>query len=145
MAKIWILAANGGNATLFSADSPVAPLAEVFSLDNPDARAKQMTLTSDRPGRSADSHGQGGHVMETEIGPKEQGQIRFAKQVADRLEQGRLENDFERLVVVATPSFLGHLRASFAAPLRSRVSLEIDKDYTGLNAQALRARLPDRL
>lgn len=145
MTKIWILSANSGNATLFSADSPTAPLAELASFDNPEARAKQMALTSDRPGRSADSHGQGGHMMETEVGPKEQEQIRFAKLVADRLEQGRQDNDFERLVVIATPTFLGHLRANFSNPLRSRVSLEIDKDYTGLNSQALRARLPDRL
>lgn len=145
MAKIWILAANSGNATLFSADSPTAPLIELMSFDNPEARVKQMELTSDRPGRSFDSHGEGRHAMEVAVDPKEQEQIRFAKLIADRLEKGRVDNDFERLVVVAAPAFLGQLRANFGAPLSSLVSLEMDKDYTALRPGDLRARLPERL
>ena len=42
MTKIWILAANSGNATLFTTDSPTAPLTELMNFDNPEARAKQM-------------------------------------------------------------------------------------------------------
>lgn len=145
MTKIWILAANSGNATLFAADSPTAPLTEIETFDNPEARAKEMTLTSDRPGRSFDSQGEGRHAMAVEVEPKEQEQIRFAKLIADRLEQGRTDNAFERLVVVAAPAFLGRLRANFGAPLSSRVSLEIDKDYTALRPEALRAQLPERL
>jgi protein required for attachment to host cells len=145
MTRIWVLAANSGNATLFAADSPTAPLTELMSFDNPEARAKQMELTSDRPGRSFDSHGEGRHAMEVEVGPKEQEQIRFAKLIVDRIEQGRVENDFQRLVVVAAPAFLGQLRANFGAPLGSLASLEIDKDYTALRPEALRARLPERL
>lgn len=139
MTKIWILAANSGNATLFAADSPTAPLTELMSFDNPEARVKQMELTSDRPGRSFVSH------MEVAVDPKEQEQIRFAKLIADRLEKGRVDNDFDRLVVVAAPAFLGQLRANFGAPLGSLVSLEMDKDYTALRPEDLRARLPERL
>lgn len=145
MTKIWVLAANSGNATLYAADSPTAPLTELETFDNPGARAKQMDLTSDRPGRSFDSHGEGRHAMETDVEPKEQEQIRFAKLIADRLEQGRVDNDFERLVVVATPAFLGQLRANFGTSLSSLVSLQIDKDYTALRPEAVRARLPERL
>ncbi|MBY0475259.1 MAG: host attachment protein [Nitrosomonas sp.] len=145
MTKIWILIANSGNATLFTADSPTASLTELMTFDNPDARAKQMELSSDRPGRSFDSYGEGRHAMATEVEPKEQEQIRFAKLIVDRLEQGRMENAFERLVVVAAPAFLGLLRTNFNAPLSSLLSLEINKDYTSLRADELRARLPERL
>ncbi len=145
MTKIWILIANSGNATLFTADSPTASLTELMTFDNPDARVKQMELSSDRPGRSFDSHGEGRHAMATEVEPKEQEQIRFAKLIVDRLEQGRAENAFERLVVVAAPAFLGLLRTNFNAPLSSLLSLEIDKDYTSLRPDELRARLPERL
>lgn len=145
MTKIWILIANSGNATLFTADSPTASLTELMTFDNPDARVKQMELSSDRPGRSFDSHGEGRHAMATEVEPKEQEQIRFAKLIVDRLEQGRAENAFERLVVVAAPAFLGLLRTNFNAPLSSLLSLEVDKDYTSLRPDELRARLPERL
>lgn len=145
MSKIWILAANSGNATLFTADSPTAPLTELSTFDNPEARAKQMDLASDRPGRSFDSHGEGRHAMEVEVDPKKQEQIRFAKLIVDRLEQGRVDNAFGRLVLVASPMFLGLLRANFGAPLSALVSLEMDKDYTALRPEELRARLPERL
>ncbi|SFQ00298.1 Protein required for attachment to host cells [Nitrosomonas cryotolerans] len=145
MTKIWVLTANSGNATLFTADSPTAALTELMNFDNPHARAKQMELSSDRAGRSFDSHGEGRHAMAVEVEPKEQEQIRFAKLIADRLEQGRVENAFERLVVVAAPAFLGLLRANFNTPLSSLLSLEIDKDYTALRPEELRTRLPERL
>lgn len=145
MAKIWILAANGSQAKLFTADSPIGPLTELESLENPDARAKQRELTSDRPGRSFDSQGEGRHAMAVEVDSKEQEQIRFARLVADRLEQARLDNQFERLVIIAAPAFLGLLRTSFNTVLNSLLSLEIDKDYTTLRADELRKRLPERI
>ncbi|PTN11200.1 host attachment protein [Nitrosomonas aestuarii] len=145
MTKIWILTANSSQARLFTADSPIGPLTELETFDNPDARAKQMDLTSDRQGRSFDSHGDGRHAMAVEVDPKEQEQIRFAKLIAGRLEQGRVANTFERLVVVAAPAFLGLLRTHFNASLNALLSLEIDKDYTACKAEELRARLPQRL
>jgi protein required for attachment to host cells len=145
MARIWILAANSGNATLFTADSPIGSLTELETFDNPNVRAKQMDLTSDRPGRSFDSHGEGRHAMAVETDPKEHEQTRFAKLIVDRLEQGRIENAFERLVVAAAPGFLGQLRANYTAPLIELLSLEIDKDYTELPSKELRTRLPDRI
>ncbi|PSJ17729.1 host attachment protein [Nitrosomonas supralitoralis] len=145
MTKIWVLTANSGNATLYTADSPIATLTELETFNNPDARVKQMELSSDRPGRSFDSHGEGRHAMAVEVEPKQQEQIRFAKLIVDRLEQERVENAFERLVIVAAPAFLGLLRSNFSAPLSSLVSLEIDKDYSSLRPEELRARLPERL
>ena len=145
MASIWVLSANSGRAMIFEAESPTAPLVQVEALVNPPARAKQSDLTSDRPGRTFDSIGMGRHAKAVEVDPKQEEQIRFAKLVADRLEQGRVREAFERVALVAAPEFLGHLRASLGARLRSAVSLEIDKDYTALRSDELRARLPERI
>ena len=145
MPSIWILSANGARATIYSAEAPTAALVEVASLEHPEARSKEMELTSDRPGRTFDSFGSGRHAKSSEVGPKQTEQIRFAREVVDRLEQGRVGHAFERLVVVAAPAFLGHLRDSMSAPLASAVSLEIDKDYTALRPDELRSHLPERL
>ena len=145
MADIWILVANSSHAALMSATSATAPLNTITTFDNPDARAKTMDLTSDRPGRSFDSQGEGRHAMEVEVTPKQQEQIRFAKLLSDYLEEGRNAQKFQRLVVIASPAFLGVLRPHFGAPLSSLISLEVDKDYTSLTPEALRARLPLRL
>lgn len=145
MSTIWILSANSSRAALFSADSPIAPLKPLAEFDNPDARAKQSELATDRPGRTFDRRGAGRHAMEFALEPKEREQLRFAKTIADELEKGRLKNAFERLVLVAAPAFLGMLREDLGAPLHALVALEIDKDYSTLGPAALRARLPERL
>ena len=145
MSKIWILSADGSRANLFATDSPSAPFIELVTFDNPDAREKFRGRDSDRPGRCFDSHGEGRHAMEPKTTPEVLVETRFAKLIADRLEQGRINNEFERLVVVAAPAFLGHLRANFSAPLSALVTLEIDKNYTGLRPDELRARLTERL
>lgn len=145
MTKTWILSANSGNATIFTADSPTAPLVELETFDNPDVRMKLMELTSDRPGRSFDSRGEGRHAMEVKVDPKEQEQIRFAKLLVDRLEQGRVANEFGRLVVIAAPAFLGLLRENFNTSLNELLALEINKDFTSLRAEELRARLPEHI
>ena len=110
MTTTWILSANSSRATLFSTDSPTAPLTQLAEFDNPDARAKSSELGADRPGRTYDRHGAGRHAMEFELDPQKREQLRFAKALADTLDKGRVENAYERLVLVASPTFLGMLR-----------------------------------
>lgn len=145
MPDIWVVSANGGTARIFSTESPTGVLVELEVLQNPMARAKEQELVSDRPGRTFDSFGVGRHSKSSEVDPKQQEEIRFAREVADRLEAGRVTHAFDRVAVVASPAFLGHLRSSMSAPLRAVVSMELDKDYTALRPEELRAHLPERL
>lgn len=145
MTTIWILAANSGKATLFVAESPKSQLMEYETFVNPEVRVKQNELTSDRQGRSFDSHGEGRHALAVETSPKEHEQISFAKAIVDRLERGRVDNAFDRLIVVAAPGFLGLLRANYSTPLIELLTEEIDKDYTALRAEDLRVRLSNQI
>ena len=145
MSNIWVLSANASRASIYAAESPTAPLVELNALVHPAARVKETELKSDRPGRTFDSFGVGRHAKSSEVGPKQTEEIRFAHEVVDKLERGRVGHEFDRLVVVAGPTFLGHLRAAMHAPLSAAVTLEIDKDYTALRPEELRARLPEEL
>ena len=104
-----------------------------------------MELKTDRPGQTASSAGGGPRAMAVEVEPKKQERIRFAKMIAERLERARVANAFERLVLVGAPAFLGLLRESMGAALRSQVSLEVNKDYVTLRPRELRSRLPGRI
>lgn len=145
MGNIWILSANSSQATIFSAESQVAQPVAIATMENPAARIKPMDLVSDRPGRTFDSFGGQRHAKSSEVDPREQEQIRFAKLIVERLERGRLEGEFDRLVVAAGPEFLGELRTHFGAPLKALIAHEIDKDYTALKPAELRSRLPAQL
>lgn len=145
MTEIWVVSANDRRARILRTDSRVGALTEIADLVHPIARMKERDLASDRPGRSFDSMGESRHAMSSRVDPKRQEEIRFAKEVVDRLEQGRTSGAFERLAVVASPAFLGQLRDTMSDALRTKVVLELDKDYTALPPDELRAHLPERL
>ena len=145
MSKFWILCANTTRGALFSADSAIGPLTQLEAFENPDARLKDSELADDRQARVYDSKGQGRHAVEPDTSPKEREQLRFAHELVQMLEKGRVDHAFEKLVLVAAPGLLGMLRDNLHAPLKATILHEFDKDYTMLDPQALRARLPERL
>jgi protein required for attachment to host cells len=56
---------------------------------------------------------------------------RFAADAADMLKRRALANDFDSLIVVAPPRTLGELRKHYHKEVSSRLTGEIDKDFTG--------------
>jgi protein required for attachment to host cells len=145
MSLIWIVTADGSKARIFSAETPTGELTEREAFVNPGARVKESVLRSDRPGQAISSTGTSRGAMSEAVEPKEQERIRFARLIADRIEQGRVNNAFQRVVLVASPVFLGLMRDSLGDTMRSQVSLEIDKDYVTLSPKHLRERLPSRI
>ena len=99
---------------------------ELEDLTNPDARLHEQELMSDRQGRTYDSRGNNRHAMELKTGPAKQVAIRFAKDICKQLEYHR--NEYEKLVLVAPPTFLGLLRENLPATLAKRVVRDIDKE-----------------
>lgn len=145
MSELWIVVAESSRARIFTADSPTARLTELETLANPDARLHDRELSSDLPGVTFDSGGQGRHVKEQQVGPKAQAAVRFAEQVAARIEAGRTGGEFKRLALVAAPEFLGLLRDKLSAPARALVVAGIAKNVAQLSADDIRAHLPERL
>lgn len=141
----WIVVADSSRCRIFASDKPAGPLEEIETLAHPEGRLHERDLASDRPGRAFDSKGKGRHAMSSEVGVKKHEAIVFAVRIAERLERGRGKEAFDRLVLVAPPSFLGLLRERLKRPLRARVAREVGKNMALLKARALRARLPKRL
>jgi protein required for attachment to host cells len=69
----------------------------------------------------------------------------FSRQVADDLRKAYEHNDFDKLVIVASPAFLGCLRKHLDPQLESSISLQINKDLTLLRPAEIRAQLPYKL
>jgi protein required for attachment to host cells len=145
MVKTWVLVADSCRARIFVADAATGPLREVETLAHPEGRLHEQHMTSDRPGRTFDRYGQGRHAMSAGNEPKHQEAIGFAKRVSAHIEERRKEGAFDRLVIVAAPAFLGLLRQEFSDPTTGMLALEINKDLTQLNAEQIRAHLPENL
>jgi protein required for attachment to host cells len=105
------------------------------------AHLHDRDLMSDRPGRSYESFGGARHALEREDDPRHREAVRFARRVARRLDEARRKDEFENLVVVAGPPFLGLLRAAMSQPTKACIAREIRKDLVHGPIAVLREHL----
>lgn len=145
MSHSWIVIADASRARFFSSNANMSELHEVETLAHPASRLHEQELTTDLPGRAFDSHGQNRHAMGQAVSPKKEEAIRFAQQIAGRLDEERKKNSFEHLVLVAPPEMLGLIREKLSADLRKKVTEEIHKDMTQHSLEDIKQHLPSFL
>ncbi len=136
MSVIWIMVANASHAKLFSNQGPKKGLQLVKELIHPESREKAAELVSDRVGNFA---GSGSYAQPTD--PKEHEAERFALEIAHELEHARVNNAYEKLILVASSHFLGLLNGRLTQQVRGKISESINKDYTQLPIKELSGHL----
>lgn len=130
MALYWVLAADAAKARIFSREKKFSPLEELESLVHPESRLHRQDLVSDRPGQVQESRTPGENINEEPTDPKVAEAQGFARQLAHRLRQARVEGSFSHLILVADPRFLGFLRKALDADTRESITHEIPKNVT---------------
>ncbi len=125
-----VLVLDGEKALFFRnggfADLPSLELEREIAHHNPPDREQG----SDQPGRAFNSVGSHRSAYE-ETNFHELEQARFAAQTAEMLKKRALNNEFDRLIVVAPPRTLGELRKHYHKEVEQRLVGEIGKDLTG--------------
>jgi len=119
MTQTWVLVGDGSHARLFEVNEATKAWSLLRRVDREHSREK-----TDRP----DSHEDGGEHA-------------FARQLAAELETGRQGGKFARLVLVASPKFLGQLRGELKAPLAACVVKSHDHDFTQVADDELPGRV----
>jgi protein required for attachment to host cells len=142
MSRIRIVVADQAEAIFYDAPSLDARPEEVGRISDPAAHLHARDLASERPGRSYESVGSARHAIERENGPRWQEAVRFARRISCRLDDALQKGEFEELIVVAGPPFLGLMRSELSRPARERVVYEIRKDLVHGPVEALRRHLP---
>lgn len=143
MSKHWIVVADNSHARIFTLDDPAGGLLMVDTLEHPEAREHSRDINADRPGRAFDSKGAGRHAMGASVDPVEQEIIRFSKEVAAHLRAACQDGRCDRLLLVAGPRLLGHLRQHLDLPPEVRVA-ELEKNLGQFDANEIRSHLPER-
>ena len=141
MSRIWVLVAESSRAKLYSAENRKAPLVEIGAFVHPEARLHEGDLVSDQSGSDCGSVGQGRHVLVNKTNARDTEKSEFAKNLAHRLEAARKEKAFNRVVLVASPSFLGLLRDNLSDAVMDRVTEQIDKNLVQQPAHVVREHL----
>jgi len=136
MSITWVMVANASHAKLFSNEGPNKGLQLIKELSHPESREKASELVSDRIGNFA---GSGSYAQPTP--PKVHEAERFAAEIAQELEHGRLQNTYGRLILVTSAHFMGLLNYRLSQPVRDKISDSINKDYTSLQVKELAGHL----
>ena len=140
MSTTWILVANASQAKLYANHGPKRGLELVKELDHPESREKAANLVSDRPGHNQ-GHGGGHGTFVQATDPKEHEADRFALELARELEDGRVSNAYDRLILVSSPAFMGLINNKISTQVKGKLSESIEKDYTRLPVKELSGHL----
>lgn len=141
MCATCVVVAESSRARVFEMINPRTPMKELKDMVHTQSRIHEQKLTSDRPGRTFDRHGQGHHAMEQEVSVKEQEVQAFTGQLAEYLQTECGENEFEDIIIIAAPEFLGLLRKKLDRGTRKRVVREIDKNIVKKDEADIRKHL----
>lgn len=144
MKLTWILVADSTRARIFTADTPSSPLEEIEDFSHAEGRLHDRDITSGLPGKIK-SAGAGGHTFEQPTDPKKHEADVFALHIAKHLEEAHNINQFDQLLIVAGPAFLGLLRNHLPEQIKKLVRFELDKELTMLSAADIRQHLPPYL
>lgn len=144
MSDIWVTVADSSRARIFKADSSSGPLEEIQTLAHPEARLHEGDLTTDRPGRDTNSTS-GSHGLGTATEAKDEQAARFASLVCSTLEASHQKGSFNKLYIIAAPSFLGLLRKYRSSNVKQVLAEELSKNLAALDAKTIRSYLPEYL
>jgi len=127
MRTIWAVAANRTGARFFVYRGAQSGLELIEMLENPEGRLQDHELESDR--HSDTRPGANGHSgFERHEGAREHAVRVFAGNIAHRLDVGRMERQFDGLLLVAEPRFLGTLQDALDSKTRKMVRRTASKD-----------------
>ncbi len=145
MQPTWILVADAARARLFASGVIDGALNELEDIVNPEGRRTDPDASRDRPPRVMESMGHMSHAIAPHTSPEEKVADRFARELNELLERGRVEHRYERLILVAPPRFLGALQGALGKHVRDCVVAHVDKDLTTLPAMEIQSRLASKL
>lgn len=145
MDAVLIVVGDRGRARLFSLERREKRPQEIADLLNPVLRLRERTLSRDRQGRGF-SRVHGSRVAFGEAHPhKRLSAKRFARQVAEAVQECTRQRDYLRIILMADPEFTGLLRPQLATK-RLRVPVTgVSKHLTRHAVTDIRAHLPKPL
>lgn len=140
--NVRIVVADERLANFFDASKPRAPLVARGSIHNETGGMRDGELESDRPGRRFGGTSGHHHGVDGERSTQQHQLTLFAKEVAERIDDDRLNHEFDKLVLVAPPKMLGLLRQSLTGPSQGLLAAEIAKDILRHGDDAILSAVP---
>jgi protein required for attachment to host cells len=146
--RVRVVVANRAEARIFDAERADSPLQSIQRLTHEEARLHDRDLKSDRPGRVFDHAPQSRrgavahHATGGERSPRKHEDELFARRIAAEIERAYAHGQFDRLLIMAEPGFLGVMRAALSRVIDARLVAEVPKDLVRENERDLSSYVP---
>jgi len=140
----WILVTDAGRARLFTTELRENAWNVVEDFEHTEGRFTSSEIeNTSPPGRMQQGDAQGGRrtALEPRTLPKEVEAEHFAQRLVDFLEAAIAKRDYDQLVLVAPPHFLGILKKKLGQQAAKKLLASIDKDLSKLPPDEVRQRL----
>lgn len=130
MKGTWVLVTNSEEAYFLEAEGK--KLRFLKTLEHKEAREKVSAIVTDRPGRSFSRVAPMRHAVNEGQDIQRHEREKFALQLFAQSKKHFDAREFQRLIVIAPPQFLGALRAAFSkhALLTRSIVREIPKEVS---------------
>ncbi|MBW4050822.1 MAG: host attachment protein [Proteobacteria bacterium] len=147
--RVRIVVADQSEARFYDVEHRDSQLRLIATLTDPLAHLHDRDFKSDRPGRVYDhaaGKGRRGatahHGTAGERSPRKHEAEMFARRIAAQVQTAYRQNEFDRLILIAAPGFLGLLRHALPASLTAIVAGEVGKNLVREAATAVAAHVP---
>lgn len=134
----WICVADAGHLRILKSTGPGTPVERLVEETHARDHGKDF---ADRPGRAFESADGTRHAMEPGEDPVRRDKRDTAAEIGKRLSDHAQKHDFQRLILVAPPQFMGDLRKHLSPAAAAAIIAEVDKDLTQETDAAIRERL----
>lgn len=124
---LWVLVANNSYAEIY--EVKVGEVKPLHHLKFAEGRKKIHDIVTDKPGHNYSrmgSMGVGSHMLNTADAIRHHEQNLFAHDLVELCVKAKADHQFDRLVIIAPPQFLGELR--HVMQLKSH-HLPIEKEF----------------
>lgn len=138
--KTWILVADEAHARLFESERANGELLEVADFVHPEAHHADRGHR-DRLPRSQQSVGSARHGIEPRTSSEAKIRHEFAAELSDFLNEARVANRYDNLVLMAAPAFLGSVRSELDPQVARMVTHALDKQITDASMERIREEL----
>lgn len=152
----WIVIANRSEAKIYSADWRLDQLSMVRDIPHPEGRKQNHEIDADDRGSrfssvagrgNSSTHGGSGPSMQQKHGLDRHEEATeheanvFAREIAHLLHHGRAQGEFEELILLAEPHFLGRIRTFLDKPTQDRVSFADNHNWVHLRDHEILPKL----
>lgn len=155
--KKWILIANRAEAKVLEADWRIDHLEVVKDIPFPDGRKQNREIDADvygtrfssiaGRGNNSSVHGGGTpsrqqkHGLNRHEESTEHKANVFAKKLCNLLHDGRTHNEYDELILVAEPHFLGRIRSFLDKETANHVITSVNENWVPLRTNVLQKKI----